>query len=325
MILSRSPLRISLGGGGTDLPSYYKKKEGKLIAASIDKYIYITIGKTFNQKYILKYSKSEIVKKISSIKHPLFRETLKFFKINTPINIASHADIPAGTGLGSSGSFTVCLINALMKFENKKKYSKKIISETAFYIEQNILKEPVGKQDQYATCFGGINEFIFKKDNSVKIKKINLGDNYEKKLNNNLVIFFSGFSRNSYKILKSQNRKTLNLDKDMIKNLDIIKEFGQQSKKALINKNFNEFGEIMDLHWQIKKKRSQKISNKRINYLYDCAKNNGALGGKLIGAGGGGFLMFYTNSPKDLVKALSKEVNKLEYKFEYDGVKLIND
>ena len=173
MIISRSPLRISLGGGGTDLPSYYKKRGGYLIAASINKYIYISVGKNFNNKFILKYSKPESVFDIKDIKHPLFRETLKYFNVKTPINIASHADVPSGTGLGSSGSFTVCLINAILKLK-KKSYPKKKISEIAFEIEHNILNEPVGKQDQYACAIGGINQFYFNKDNSVNIKKINL-------------------------------------------------------------------------------------------------------------------------------------------------------
>ena len=325
MIISRSPLRISLGGGGTDLPSYYKKKEGSLIAATIDKYIYITIGKTFNQKYILKYSKSEEVNNINKIKHPLFRETLKYFKLNTPVNISSHADIPSGTGLGSSGSFTVCLINAILSLKSNKNLSKKKIAEVAFNIEHNILKEPVGKQDQYASCIGGINEFIFKKNGSVLIKKINLKEKNLKKLNNNLVIFFTGYSRSSYKILKHQNQKTLNLDKKMIKNLDMIKEIGKNSKKALIKNNFDEFGEILDYHWQIKKKRSNDMSNKRINYLYDLAKDYGAIGGKLIGAGGGGFLMFYTNKPKNLSNILEKKIEKLNYQFEFQGSKIISN
>ena len=253
MIISRSPLRISLGGGGTDLPSYYKKKGGYLIAASINKYIFISIGKNFNNKFILKYSKSESHLDINDIKHPLFRETLKYFHIKTPINIASHADIPSGTGLGSSGSFTVCLINAILRLQNKN-YSKKKISEIAFEIEHNILREPVGKQDQYACAVGGVNQFYFNKNNSVSIKKINLSNNSLNNLNKNLVIFFTGYSRDSYKILNFQNKQTLKLNKDMIKNLDMIKEIGKNSKKALEKKNFNEFGEIMNYHWQLKKK-----------------------------------------------------------------------
>lgn len=323
MIISRSPLRISLGGGGTDLPSYYKKKGGYLIAGAINKYIYITIGKTFNKKFILKYSELESASIINKIKHPIFRETLKYFKIKTPINIASHADVPSGTGLGSSGCFTVCLINALIKIKGEKFYSKKDISEIAFKIENKILKEPVGKQDQYASAIGGINEYYFNKDDSVRIKKVNLSGKPLKKFNNNLVIFFTGYSRSSYKILKDQNNRTINFDKDMIKNLDMIKEMGKLSKIAMENYNFNEFGEIMDHHWRIKKKRSDVMSNKKINYLYDLAKANGAIGGKLIGAGGGGFLMFYSNKPKDLSLIFKKKLDQLEYKFDFLGLKLV--
>lgn len=322
MIISRSPLRISLGGGGTDLPSYYKKKSGYLIAASINKYIYISVGRNFNNKFLLKYSKSESVFDINKIKHPLFRETLKYFNIKTPINIASHADIPSGTGLGSSGSFTVCLINAILNLKNKS-YSKKKISEIAFEIEHKILNEPVGKQDQYACAIGGINEFYFNKNNSVSIKKINLSKNLLNNLNKNLVIFFTGYSRESYKILDFQNKQTLKLNKDMIKNLDMIKEIGKNSKKALEKKNFNEFGEIMNYHWQLKKKRSPNMTNKRIDYLYDYAIDNGAIGGKLIGAGGGGFLMFYSKRPNQLIGAFKNKLSQLDYKFDHVGLKII--
>lgn len=322
MIISRSPLRVSLGGGGTDLPSYYKKKGGYLIAASINKYIFISIGKNFNNKFILKYSKSESVLDIKNIKHPLLRETLKYFDVKTPINIASHADIPSGTGLGSSGSFTVCLINAILKLKNII-YSKKRISEIAFEIEHNILNEPVGKQDQYACALGGINQFYFNKNNSVSIKKLNLSNKSINNLNKKLVIFFTGYSRNSYKILNFQNKQTLRLNKDMIKNLDMIKEIGKNSKIALEKKNFNEFGEIMNNHWQIKKKRSSNMTNKKIDYLYDYAINNGATGGKLIGAGGGGFLMFYANKPNQLIEAFKDKLPQLDYKFEQLGIKII--
>ena len=322
MIISRSPLRIPLGGGGTDLPSYYKKKGGYLIAASINKYIFISIGKNFNNKFILKYSKSESVLDIKNIKHPLFRETLKYFDVKTPINIASHAYIPSGTGLGSSGSFTVCLINAILKLKNRT-YSKKKISEIAFEIEHHILREPVGKQDQYACALGGVNQFYFNKNNSVSVKKINLSNNSLNNLNKKLVIFFTGYSRDSYKILNFQNKQTLNLNKEMIKNLDMIKEIGKVSKKALEKRNFNEFGEIMNHHWQLKKKRSSNMSNKKIDYLYDYAINNGAKGGKLIGAGGGGFLMFYANKPHQLIEAFKDKIMQLDYKFDHTGLKII--
>ena len=323
MIISKSPLRISLGGGGTDLPSYYKKKGGYLIAGAIDKYIYITIAKTFNKKFILKYSKSEVVEKIDKIKHPLFRETIKYLKIKTPINVASHADIPTGTGLGSSGCFTVCLINALLNLKGESSYTKQEISEIAFKIENKILREPVGKQDQYASAIGGINEFFFNKDNSVRIRKIKISKKSIERLNKNLIIFFTGYSRNSYKILKQQNKKILNFDKKIIKNLDMVKEMGKLSKVALEKNNFNEYAEIMDHHWQIKKKRSNIMSNRKINYMYDLAKSNGAIGGKLIGAGGGGFLMFYTNDPKNLSSILKKKLSQLNYKFDFSGLTTI--
>jgi D-glycero-alpha-D-manno-heptose-7-phosphate kinase len=325
MIIAKSPLRISLGGGGTDLPSYYKKFGGFLISATIDKHVYVSIAETFNRKFILKYSKLEEVTNIKNIKHPIFRETLKYLKITTPINISSHADIPAGTGLGSSGSFTVSLIHALSKLsELKIKLSKTQLAETACKIEINILREPVGKQDQYSAAFGGVNEYHFMKNGSVLVKKLKIKKNVMTKLKKNLLIFFTGYSRSSYKILRSQDNKTRTLDKEMIYNLDEVKEIGINSKECLEKGNLNDYGYILHDHWMLKKKRSSNISNKKINYLYDFAKANGALGGKLIGAGGGGFFMFYTNNPNFLSNKLkSRGLNILNYNFDYKGTVII--
>jgi D-glycero-alpha-D-manno-heptose-7-phosphate kinase len=325
MIIAKSPLRISLGGGGTDLPSYYKKFGGFLISATIDKHVYVSIAETFNKKFILKYSKLEEVNNIKNIKHPIFRETLKYLKIKTPINISSHADIPAGTGLGSSGSFTVSLIHALSKLKELEiKLSKTQLAETACKIEINILREPVGKQDQYTAAFGGINEYHFKKNGSVIVKKLRIRKKNINKLKKNLLIFFTGYSRSSYKILKSQDSRTKTLDKEMIYNLDEIKEIGINSKECLEKGNLNDYGLILNDHWALKKRRSSNISNKKINYLYDFAKANGALGGKLIGAGGGGFLMFYTNNPNFLASKLKNQgLNILNYNFDYEGSVLI--
>lgn len=323
MIISRSPLRISLGGGGTDLPSYYKKYGGYLIAGSINKYVYISIAKTFNQKFILKYSNLEQVKNIHNIKHPIFRETLKYFSIKTPLNIASHADIPSGTGLGSSGSFTVSLINALACFKDKK-LSAREVAEIACKIEIDILKEPVGKQDQYAASFPGINEFFFKKNGFVEVKKLNLKNETLSKLKKNLVMYFTGYSRKSYNILKKQNLETKINNKEMIYNLHQVKELALNFRKCLVDNNLTEYGLLMDDHWNLKKKRSSHMSNKKINFLYNYAKNNGAIGGKLIGAGGGGFLIFYTNYPDLLnAKMKQKKLQKVVFDFEFEGSKIL--
>lgn len=322
MIISKTPLRITLGGGGTDLPSYYKKFTGALLAATINKHVYISLAETFNKNFILKYSSLEEVKNLNKIKHPLFRETLKFSKIKTPLNIASHSDISAGTGLGSSGAFTVGLLKALFFFK-KKKISNKQLAEIACKIEIEKLREPVGKQDQYTAAFGGFNQYLFYK-NKVIVKKLNINSNTMKQLSKNLTIFFTGFSRSSYKILNVQNNQTKRLDRNIIKNLDEIKHLGQETKKALEKGKLNDFAKIMDYHWEIKKKRSTQISNNKINYIYNFAKELGAKGGKLIGAGGGGFLMFYTSNPKLLISEMNKKgYENLNFKFEDKGSQII--
>ena len=324
MIISRSPLRIPLGGGGTDLPSYYKKKNGYVISVAINKYIFISLGETFNKKYILNYSSLEQVNNIKKIKHPLFRETLKYFRVKTPIHIASHADIPAGTGLGSSGCFAVTLAKSLAMLQ-KKNFTKKEIAEIACNIEINKLKEPVGKQDQYVASYGGLNEYFFLKNNTSQVKKLQIEKKTLKQLEGRLKLYFTGYTRSSYKILNIQNQKTIKMDKEMIKNLDQVKEFGKLIKKSLLNNNLNEFAELMNEHWQIKKKRSSNISNSKINFFYDVALKNGAIGGKLIGAGGGGFLLFYSKISNNL-KILEKYgLKEIDFKFDFQGSKIISD
>jgi len=324
MLISKSPLRISLGGGGTDLPSYYKKYGGFLISATINKHIYISIAETFNKKFIIKYSSFEEVNQIAKIKHPLFREILKKMEIKTPLNISSHADIPSGTGMGSSGCFAVTLINALSSYQGKN-LSKKKIAELACHIEIDKLKEPVGKQDQYTAAFGGLNSYEFKQNGKVVIKKINISKKRIQKLKNNLIIFFTGYSRSSYKILQKQDISTKTLDKSMLNNLHQIKKFGLESKKILENGNLNDIGRIMAEHWEYKKERSQFMTNNKIDYLYGIAKKNGALGGKLIGAGGGGFLMFYSENVNLIEKKfLNLGLKKIDFDFDFEGTKILN-
>lgn len=323
MIVSRSPLRISLGGGGTDLHSYYSKFGGYLIAAAINKYVYINIARTFNKKYIFKYSKLEEVNKINQVRHPIFRETLKYFNIKTPLNISSHADIPAGTGLGSSGSFTVALITALNCL-TKKKLDKRKIAELACKIEIDILKEPIGKQDQYVSTFAGFNEYFFEKNGFVTIKKLKLNKATLKNINNNFAMYFTGYSRKSHKILNKQNKDTKMKNEEVIKNLHHVKELAKDFRYCLVNNDLDQYGVLMKDHWNLKKKRSAIMSNKKINYLYDYALDSGATGGKLIGAGGGGFLFFYTKNRSLLDKQMKKKgLERTEFNFEYEGPKIL--
>ncbi len=324
MIFSRAPLRISVGGGGTDLPSYYLKRNGFVVSAAINKYIYISIGQTFNKKFLLKYSKFEEVNDIKKIKHPLFRETLKELKIRTPVNISSHADIPSGSGLGSSGCFTVALIKALNGIRNKKIDNKKL-AELACKIEITKLKEPVGKQDQYASTFGGLRSYNFLKSGEVIIKNIKIKKKKLINFKNSLSMYYTGILRDSYDILKTQDIKSKRMNKEMLINLDMIKEMGFNTKYILEKGNIEEYGYLLNDHWETKKKRSPNMTSKFINKLYDYGLKNGATGGKLIGAGGGGFLLFFSNNIKELDAAFNKiNIKKMNFDFEFDGAKILS-
>jgi D-glycero-alpha-D-manno-heptose-7-phosphate kinase len=324
MIITRSPLRISLGGGGTDLPSYYRKYEGFLISAAIDKYVYITLHDTFQKEIIIKYSKSERVQNKNEIQHPIIREALKLLNIETEnFELASMADIPAGTGLGSSGSFTCALLKALHTY-NKTFIKPDDLAEEACYIEMDILREPIGKQDQYISAFGGINCFHFSSDDKVNTTKLNISQETLFNLEDNLLLFFTGYSRSASAVLKDQDDKSKKEDPSMIDNLHFVKEIGYKSKIAFESGNLEEFANLMNIHWEYKKQRSGTISNDRINRWYELAINNGALGGKLIGAGGGGFLMFYSDNHKKLRHAMTKEgLQELRFRFDFEGSKVV--
>jgi D-glycero-alpha-D-manno-heptose-7-phosphate kinase len=324
MIITRSPLRISLGGGGTDLPSYYRQHEGFLISAAIDKYVYIIMHDAFEKKIIIKYSKTELVHSIEEIQHPIIRESLKLLNITSPnFELASMADIPAGTGLGSSGSFTCALLKALHTY-NKTFIKPDDLAEEACHIEIDVLGEPIGKQDQYISAFGGINCFTFCKNDRVKTKELNISKETLYNLEDHLLLFFTGFSRSASAVLKEQDDKSKKNDTEMIDNLHFVKELGYRSKLAFESGDLDEFATLMNIHWEQKKQRSGAMSNDRINTWYDSAMKNGALGGKLIGAGGGGFLMFYAEDTKKLRKAMAREgLQEVRFRFDFDGSKVV--
>ena len=324
MIITRSPLRISLGGGGTDLPSYYRRFGGFLISAAIDKYVYTSVLEPYADGIFLKYSKTEKVNLISKIKHPILREVLKKFKNNTKrIEITTLAEIPSGTGLGSSGSFTTSLIKAMYQFNNKK-INKYKLAEEACDIEINKLKEPVGKQDQYIASFGGLKIFKIDKSGNVKVTTLKTSRNTYQKLQKNLLLFFTGYTRSSSLILKKQDDETKSNSVETLENLMEIKKIGLLSKKLIEGNDLDQFGRLLDYHWQIKKKRASNMSNKKIDNIYQDALNNGALGGKLVGAGGGGFLMFYAKNPNQLRKRLKKfNINEVKFSFDEEGTKII--
>jgi D-glycero-alpha-D-manno-heptose-7-phosphate kinase len=315
-------MRISLGGGGTDLPSYYREHEGFLIAAAINKYVFVSVMNPFTEGYTLKYSEYENVKNIEDIKHPIIRETLKLgFKKN--LEITTLADLPSGTGLGSSGSFTTALLKALYANSSKNLHPEEL-AELACDIEINKLKEPIGKQDQYIASFGGISSFSFNKDDSVVSQHLNISDDTLFDLEDNLMLFFTGYSRSAGKILKDQEIKSKQNDEDMLNNLHMVKTIGFESKKALESGDTKIFGELMHEHWENKKKRSGGMSNPKINDWYDIAMQNGAIGGKLVGAGGGGFLMFMADDRNKLRKALTNAgMEEVRFSFDFEGTKTL--
>ena len=317
MIIVRSPLRISLGGGGTDLPSYYRDHSGFLIAAAIDKYVYITLHQTFIDELIVKYSKLERVSSVDEVEHPIIREALKHVGISAPhLEITSMADIPAGTGLGSSGSFTTALLKALHTL-HKGLVDAKQLAEEACHIELNLLNEPIGKQDQYIAAYGGLTCFEFTKDNQVNAYPLKVDQDTLFDLEENLLLFFTGYSRSASSILKEQDDKSKDNNQEMIDNLHFVKEIGLKSKTALEKGDAETFADLMNVHWQHKKKRSKSMSNAHIDDLYDLALKNGALGGKMIGAGGGGFLLFYAKNKQQLRKIM-REANFPEVRFNFD-------
>ncbi len=324
MILTRAPLRITFGGGGTDLPSYYKKYGGELVAAAIDKYIYIGLHKIFPKEFIIKYSQFERVPQISEIKHPIIREALKGRAIEPRLEVVSLADIPDGTGLGSSGSFTVSLLKALTHYKRELILTGDL-AEEACDIEINKLGQPIGKQDQYIAAFGGITSFTFHKDDTVEVHPLKISQETLHSLEDDLLLFFTGYSRSASGVLAEQKAKTESLDKDMLENLHFTKELGVASKAALEKGDLKEFAHLMNVHWENKKKRSSSMSKSAIDTAYEIAREKGAWGGKLIGAGSGGFLMFYTKNHSELRSAMSQiGLEEVRFKFDFEGAKVLS-
>lgn len=327
MIISRTPLRVTLGGGGTDLPFFYKDNGGYCLSIAINKYMYVCINRSTIDNFVrLKYSKSEKVNNINELKHGIAREILKDYKIHSNIEIASLADVPGGTGLGSSSAYAVGLLKCLSEYK-KISYNLNQIAEKACEIEITKLKKPIGKQDQYISALGGLREININKRGNVKCNDLKIGHNYLNDLKNNMFMFYTGNLRENSSILQNQKNKTKNKNSSIITIYKQIKSIGFKISKELKNGNIDKIGLLFDEHWELKKKLGKDISNKRYDEIYSCALENGALGGKISGAGGGGFFTFICLRNKDMFikKMIQNGLEVMYYDFDFEGSKIIAD
>ena len=325
MILSRAPTRITLGGGGTDLRSYYSKYGGFLIAGAINKYCTILANRRFYDSIRLSYSQMEIKDNVADIEHRIFRTALRLLGIEKGIELHSTADVPAGCGLGTSSSFTVALLNALHTY-NRDFVTQKQLAEEACHIEIDTLGEPIGKQDQYMAAFGGLTCLTFDKNGEVLVEPLRISPEALDQLEDNILLFFTGKERGATEILSEQDKMCKQNNQGMFDNLHQIKEIGLETRRYFERGEIDRLGELLHVHWEIKKKRSQRMSDSFVDECYEAARKNGAIGGKLVGAGGGGFFMFYCNSsekPK-LVEAMQKMGLSWErFHFDFDGAKIL--
>ncbi|MFA5089608.1 MAG: galactokinase [Candidatus Omnitrophota bacterium] len=325
MIIARTPFRVTLGGGGTDLESYYARYGGFVLAAAINKYVYITINKrTIDNLIWLSYSKIETVERVEDIKHELIREALKFMKIKNGIEIHSITEVSSGTGLGSSGSFTVGLLNALHVY-CRKHISRSELAELVCRIEIDMLHKPIGKQDQYIASVGGITCLEIDRSGKVKLSALELSQDAIDELERNLLFFYTGIKRDSAYVLDDQKKASEADNKDILNALCVIKDLGVEIKYALQRGNIDKFGRLLDEHWKVKKTMSRKISSSSIDECYEFAKRHGALGGKIMGAGGGGFFMFYLPGNKQKLRdALTRKgLREMRCRFDFEGSKII--
>jgi len=319
VIFSRAPLRISLGGGGTDLPSYYREHGGFLVSGAIDKYVYMLTHTVFQRRYRMKYSELEEVDEPSQIRHPILRESLLRHWCGNPLEIASVADVPAGTGMGSSGAYTVCLIKGLVRARHSS-ISPKDLAEAACEIEMGVLGEPVGKQDPYVAAHGGICAYTFDPGGAVAVEPLELDPDVSRRLRDQLLLFYTGEARSASKMLADQDERSRAGEAQMVENLHATKELGQRIHRLLGDGELEGYAELMHEHWEHKRRRSPGITNEHVDRLYELARRSGAIGGKLVGAGGGGFLLVYTRRPEDTRRAmLAADAPELAFDFEFGG------
>lgn len=323
MIISKTPLRISFVGGGSDIDVFYKKEKGAVVSTTIDKYIYITVNKKFDNKIRASYSITEIVNNVDQLKHSLIKESLKLLNLDGGIEITSISDIPSeGTGLGSSSSYTVGLLNVLHVYKTEYASAERLAQE-ACKIEIETLKKPIGKQDQYAAAYGGLNYIQFNADGSVFVEPVICKKETMEKLEKNLLLFYTSITRSSNKILFEQKR---NMETQGVKN-EILKQMvklAQEMKIALSQNDLNQFGELLHKNWMLKKKMANSISSPQIDQWYNIARRNGAIGGKILGGGGGGFLLFYAPQlrHRQIIRSLSM-LRSIPFEFEPQGSRII--
>ncbi len=314
---------MPLGGGGTDLPSYYTKYGGFFLSGAINKYMHIVLNKRFEKGIRVSYSQTEIVVDPSNIKHPSAREALKLLGITDKIEIVSLADAPASTGLGSSGSFTVGLLNALYAYKHVQKPPEQI-AEEACEIAMNRLREPSGKQDEYAASMGGIRAYEIDTGGQVTVNDLNLSDDIVAELETSMMMFYTGIQRSAIDILGRQQQQVAKNEADAVQKMHTIKAIGLESKKALENGDLRRFGELLHEHWTVKRGVTNGMTSDDIDYWYSIARNNGAIGGKICGAGGGGFLVIYCDNGRQKVRsALAKEgLVENRFRFDFEGSKV---
>lgn len=323
MIIVRAPLRVSLGGGGTDLPGYFKKNKGFVVSAAINKFITIVINENLKNRFEIKYSKYENVLKVDNIKHNIIRECLKLLNIKQGLEISSFSDVPHGTGLGSSGSFTVCLLKGLFFYKNIK-ISNKELALKAFHVERNILKQPVGYQDQLTAAYGGLLLQNYSK-NEINVKNLMINKTFKKNFDTRLILIYSGITRLSNKILKRQDSLSKQNSKKIINSLNEIKINSYEIYKNSIKKNLKDYGKYLDSYWNIKKKIDKKIANKKINQIIHICKKNHVDGCRVVGAGAGGYILAHSKNFKNLKNKLIKNnILYLPIKIERKGVSIID-
>ena len=327
MIVTRTPFRLTLGGGGTDLPSFYREHGGFILAVAIDKYMFLNVNTPIvDDKIRVRYTNSEMVDHVHEVQHTTAREALRYFGITSGIEIVSIADIPAGTGLGSSSSYLVGLLNALHVLLQDQATPQRL-AEEACHIELEVLKKPIGKQDQYIAAFGGLTALDIKKDGAVCVTRLGLDVDLLESLEHNILMFFTNEMRDATAILKNQDNATRSKDRTVVNSLREIKDIGLEINDAISKGNLRRFGKLLDAHWESKKRLSEGISSPQIDTWYELAKRNGAIGGKISGAGGGGFLMLYCEENKAQLREAMRAagLRELKFRFDFEGSKVVFD